>query len=130
MAVLRCRFGEIFPGGRSRDCVPRCWFELEKPWLDRAVKPYGFKVFQEHEVMARRVLGHDRAGTACFHAYDYQLTEPRSDDDMEFYAAVTYAESLVAWRLLDGRWLVRHQVMPFGDEGEGSIQIRLTRRMP
>lgn len=80
--------------------------------------------------MARRVVGHDRHGAICFHAYDYQTTQLRSDDDLEYYETITYAESMTAWRLLSGQWLSTHWLMPFGDEEEGRTRVRLTQRMP
>lgn len=79
---------------------------------------------------ARRVIGDDQAGKPCFCACDYRLIEPRSDDDEEVYPALTYGESVQAWRLLDGRWLVRRWRQPFGEEGEVAIGLSLDTRMP
>jgi hypothetical protein len=49
-------------------------------------------------------------------AYDYRRLDVRSDDDEEYYLAIAYSESLSAWRLHDGRWLVHRRVEPLGEE--------------
>jgi hypothetical protein len=79
---------------------------------------------------ARRIVGHDIDGQPCFQAFDYRLVEPRSDDDEDFYPAVAYSESLSAWRLLDGRWLVHRRIAPLGDDGATTVVSSIEERMP
>jgi hypothetical protein len=87
-------------------------------------------VFRDHEIAARRVVGHDIDDTPCFHAYDYRLLDVRSDDDEEYYLAVAYSESLSAWRLHDGRWLVYRRVEPLGEEDAATSAMSIDDRMP
>ncbi|ADC61816.1 hypothetical protein [Allochromatium vinosum] len=117
----QCRYGKRPRPVRSHPadrCRP-CWStRLPLEWHDRVVPPSAFRVFREFEVQARRVLGYDASGQLCYSAHDYQLFDPRSDDDEDFYPALTYGESVTAWRLTDGRWLVHRQQEPLGEEAE------------
>jgi len=58
------------------------------------------------------------------------MIEPRCDDDEEVYPALTYAQSLKAWRLRNGRWLVHERRQPFGDDGELIRSFGFAARMP
>ncbi|MBK1700617.1 hypothetical protein [Thiococcus pfennigii] len=109
---------------------PPWWSQLTPEWRHQVVVPQRFRVFEEYEVAASRILGYDEAGDPCFCACDYRLTELRSDDDEEFYQAAVYAESLTTWRLLDGRWLVYRRVEPLGEEGEALGGFNVAERMP
>lgn len=79
---------------------------------------------------ARRVVGDDIDGQPCFQVYDYRLVEARSDDDEDFYLAVSYSESVSAWRMLDGRWLVHRRTANLGDDGATSSVLSIEDRMP
>jgi len=95
----------------------------------KTIVPLSFRVYREYEARALRVIGRDRLGEPCFCACDYRLIELRSNDD-DLYLALTYVESLYAWRLLGGRWLVYRRVQPYGDEGELVAGFTLDERMP
>jgi hypothetical protein len=41
-----------------------------------------------------------------------------------------HGESVRAWRLQDGRWLVYRRLEPFGEDGELESGFTLTERMP
>lgn len=43
---------------------------------------------------------------------------------------VVYGESVQAWRLVDGRWLTRRQLNPFGDDAELVDSIAVVAQMP
>lgn len=76
------------------------------------------------------MIGDDQTGKPRFCASDYRLIEPRSDDDEEIYPALTYGESVRAWRLLDGHWLVRRWRQPFGEDGDAETSLGFGTRMP
>ena len=65
-----------------------------------------------------------------FQAYDYRRLDVRSDDDEEYYLTVSYSESVSAWRLRDGRWLVHRRVEPLGDEDVATSALSIDARMP
>ncbi|MCG6942008.1 MAG: hypothetical protein LJE69_12250 [Thiohalocapsa sp.] len=126
-----CIYGESKRDGTGqRDCSPRWRERLPPLWHGRVVEPRRFRVHREHEMPARQAFGYDDAGRRCFHAYDYRLIEPRLDDDAGLCAALVYAESLRAWRLHDGRWLVSLRQWPDGDEGELIEIMTLMNHMP
>jgi hypothetical protein len=128
-----CIYGEVPQGPRhspGNPCNPRGQALLPVEWLGKAVPPQSFRVYREYEVPARRVLGLDSAGNPCYCSYDYRLIALRSDDDEELYSAISYEESLKAWRLTDGRWLVHRRLAPFGEEGEQVSGFSLDERMP
>ncbi|MBK5963245.1 hypothetical protein CCR95_03850 [Thiocystis minor] len=129
-----CIFGAVPREGSSRNtvkcCQPQWQAWLPEPWQALAIVPQSFRVYREYEVPARRVIGDDQTGKPCFCASDYRLIEPRSDDDEEIYPALTYGESLQAWRLLDGRWLVRRWRQPFGEDVDPVISLGFDTRMP
>ena len=111
-------------------CRLHWWSLLPPHWRGQVVQVQAYRVFTEHEVPARRVLGDDGDGAPCFCAYDYRRLELRSDDDEDLYQALVYGESVRAWRLRDGRWLVHRRLEPFGDDGESEQGLLLADRMP
>lgn len=116
--------------GLARECRPSWLEDLCPIWIDLVVPPRSFRVFRDHEIAARRVVGHDGGDIPCFHAYDYRLLDVRSDDDEEYYLAVSYSESVSAWRLSDGRWLVHRRVEPLGEEDAAISATSIDERMP
>lgn len=76
-------------------------------WRPMAVTPVVFDLQRDYEVAAERLRGEDEAGKCCFRSYRYLAHDMRSDDDEDYYMAVTYGISLTAWLLRDGRWLSR-----------------------
>lgn len=133
MTNAPCLYGHRpTPGGRgfARACRPSWCEDLCPIWIDLVVPPCSFRVFRDHDVAARRVVGHDGSNTPCFQAYDYRRLDVRSDDDEEYYLAVSYSESVSAWRLRDGRWLVHRRVEPLGDEDAATSALSIDARMP
>jgi hypothetical protein len=116
--------------GLAPDCRPSWREDLCPVWLDRVVPPRSFRVYRDHEIPARRVVGHDGNDVPCFQAYDYRRLDVRSDDDEDYYLAVAYSESLSAWRLHDGRWLVYRRVEPLGEEDAATCVLSIDDRMP
>jgi len=116
--------------GKSDNCAPSWQNALPREWRDRVVVPLSFRVFREFEIPARRVFGYDQDGAICYSAHDYRLIDVRSDDDEDFYETLVYAESVVAWRLTDGCWLVNRRIESLGAEGESENDLRVEERMP
>ncbi len=79
---------------------------LPAEWRDAVEPPLYFDHYSEYEIAAQRSVGYDADDRPCFTAHRFQLTEPASDDDEEFYEIVSRSEEMAAWRLRDGRWLV------------------------
>jgi hypothetical protein len=93
------------------------WKDLPAQWQTQAVAPVRFDIFHEYEMAADRTIGHDEDQQACYCALRYMLTELRSDDDDQYYEAPAYAESIIAWRLHDGRWLILRSIVDDFDLG-------------
>jgi len=128
-----CTLGLAPPQRRpapSLACRLHWWSQLPPQWRGDVVQAQTYRISTEHEVPARRVLGHDADGAPCFCAYDYRRLELRSDDDEDLYQALAYGESVRAWRLRDGRWLVHRHLEPFGEDGDCEQGLRLAERMP
>lgn len=133
MTPSPCIFGrrqERVQHGIGGECQPAWHDLLTAEWADKVIRPNSFRVFQEFEIPARRVLGFDHHGRPCFCAHDYRLMDQRSDDDEEFYETLAYGESVTAWRLHDDRWLVYRRVEPLGEEGATDSEFRVADRMP
>lgn len=79
---------------------------LPAPWRARVVEPVTIEHHRDYEAAASRDLGRDAAGRLCYCAHVYARFEPWSSDGEEFCAELDYGESLHAWRLADGRWLI------------------------
>lgn len=90
---------------------------LPREWAASVVEPRVFSRFRDYEILSERVLGHAHEGedSPCYCEYYFVLTDVRSDDDETYYLAPTYGEHLVAWRLIDGRWLI-HRRITHGEE--------------
>jgi hypothetical protein len=82
---------------------------LPAEWCEQVIEPFDVDRFVEYEMAASRCLGYDIDGGICFYSHDYAVEEPRTDDDEEFYRVVTHGETVRAWRLRDGRWLIFRQ---------------------
>ncbi|NEX19629.1 hypothetical protein G3480_04760 [Thiorhodococcus mannitoliphagus] len=133
MASSNCIYGHKPERTRQSlldSCLPS-WSSLLTPeWRGRVITPGAFRVHHEHEMAAKRVLGYDSRGQPCFYAHDYRQMDVRSDDDEDFYQALAYSESITAWRLRSGLWLVHRRVEPLGEEGESGSSFGLEARMP
>jgi hypothetical protein len=103
------------PACAGRDKPTPDWSALlPTDWRAMADEPLRFVDYREYEMPASRCLGYDADDRLCYCAHHYLLETCRSDDDEEFYRAVTSGETLQAWRLRDGRWLVYRQ--PIADD--------------
>jgi hypothetical protein len=80
--------------------------DLPREWAGQVVSPTLFSRFREYEMLAERVVGYEVDDEPCYCAHYFVLNTLRSDDDDEFYLVPGYWERLVAWRLIDGRWLI------------------------
>lgn len=92
------------------------WAEgLPHEWRDMVVEPLLYRHYREYEIRAERSIGYDEDDAPCYCAHRFQLSDLRSEDGEEFYEETTYAESLTAWRLRDGRWLIHRVVLRHED---------------
>lgn len=133
MTQSNCPLGTLSAGPapqRGQPCRHPWQARLPVVWRTRVLRPASFRVDREYEIPARRVLGYDDADTPCYCAFDYRLLETRSDDDEDLYAALVYGESVKAWRLCNGRWLVYRRAQPFGEEGETVTSYGFEAQMP
>jgi hypothetical protein len=89
----------------------RWWQDLPAARRDLVVVPLRFDVLREYEILADRTNGYDENDEACYCAYRFVLSSLRSDDDEVFYEEPSYAESTVAWRLRDERWLIFRSIV-------------------
>jgi hypothetical protein len=92
---------------------------LPREWQEMVVAPLQLDSQRDYEMAAERVIGRDEDDEPCYCVYRYIVTETRSDDDEEFYQIAAYAESLSAWRLRDGRWLIHRLIARDGEPGTG-----------
>jgi hypothetical protein len=103
---------------------------LPKAWQDQVVAPLVFEIQREYEVAASRVIGRDEDAACCYCAYSYSLTELCCDDGDVLFEAAAYAEELSAWRLHDGRWLIRRTFNTRDDCGHARPFYCLSEKMP
>jgi hypothetical protein len=102
---------------------------LPAAWQGEVLTPVSFEVHRDAELAAARCFGYDARRSACYYAHHYAVTEWRSDDDEEFYLCTLYGETLAAWRLRDGRWLVHRRVCN-DEQGEGHGFYSFSPAMP
>lgn len=98
-------------GSRSRADEPgRNWrAALPEAWRVQVVVPAFFSAARDYEIDAERVTGYETDDEPCYCRYETVLSDWRCDDDEIWRVVPEYAESIEAWRLIDGRWLVlRH----------------------
>lgn len=114
----------------SESTVLRRWHRLPQDWRDLVVVPLHVDVHEDYEIAASRALGYDEDEKPCFCTHDYVTGELLSDDDEEFYEVVTYAESLAAWRLRDGRWLIHRRIVAGLDDTRAQSFYSLSETMP
>jgi hypothetical protein len=104
--------------------------DLPRQWRAMAVAPLDFTLHRDYEADAVRAVGTDEDGLTCFTAHRFVLGEIRCDDDDDFYTVVAYGESLSAWRLRDGRWLIRRVVVREGEIERGRAFYSFGESMP
>ncbi len=105
--------------GASEDIDWRA--RLPPNWRDAVDAPLYFRHYREYEIDAQRTVGYDEDDRPCFVAHEVFLTRLSSDDDEEFYESIAYADSMSAWRLHDGRWLVLRITQPGGCAIDGGF---------
>lgn len=74
-------------------------------WRPQVVRVQRVERHEDRDAKAVKVYGFGADGGRCFYFHSYFMTEERFDCDDDFYEVPTYFERIVAWRLLDGRWL-------------------------
>jgi hypothetical protein len=121
--------------GRQRqllqgNCCPNWRAQLPSEWREQVIPPRTFRVFREYEIAARRVIGYDNDQQPCYCAYDCRLVDLCSDDDEDFYTELAYRESVTAWRIQDGRWLIDRSVEALGDNGNCERCLSIETQMP
>jgi hypothetical protein len=102
--------------------------DLPKEWQRLVISPLTISRFRDYEMAAERVVGRDEDEKPCYCSSRFVVMETRSDDDEEFYQIAAYAESLKAWRLRDGRWLIHRLITREGERGSGFYSF--SDRMP
>lgn len=114
------RSDERTDAGSASPAAQCRWLDqLPAEWRDMVVPPLYFTRHREYEVAASRTFGYDADNAPCFYHHSYLLTEPRTDNDEDFYPVVTRGETLRAWRLRDDRWLTWQRSVQ-GDDGTPS----------
>ena len=108
-----------------RSCNDVQWWR-EVPWYlkDLVVPPVQFLIHQEYEIQADRTLGHDQWDAACYCAFRYVQRQLHAADCDPTPVAPVYAQTMDAWRLVDGNWLVLTRT--FADFDSGHFQSDLT----
>jgi len=104
--------------------------ELPAEWRGQVVAPARFDVFMEYEMAADRTIGRDANDEPCYCALRYLLTELRADDEDVFYETPAYAESVLAWRLHDLRWLTLRSIVDNFDRGTVRRFLTFSNSMP
>ncbi|HLP41097.1 MAG TPA: hypothetical protein VK465_06290 [Fibrobacteria bacterium] len=94
------------------------------------VSPTRFEIHNEYEMSAEHILGRDASNAPCYNAFRHVVTQLRSDDDEAFYEAPAHAETLVAWRLVDTRWLICRLSLGEFDCGKVRATYSLSDVMP
>lgn len=102
---------------------------LPADWCEMVTVPIAFEVFRDDELAAERCFGYDADSQRCYYAHRFCIEEPRSDDGEEFYSGTLYDESVTAWLLRDGRWLI-HRIVRTDEHSEGQAFYSLSETMP
>lgn len=106
------------------------WRErLPEEWQEKVVAPQRFEVHREPQLEAERCFGYDVRQVACYYAHHYRVSEPHSDENEEPQIGTLYGESLVAWLLDDGRWLI-HRIVHTAEHREGRAFYSFSPSMP
>lgn len=100
-----------FPTRHATPIAAAIWrHALPAAWRDATEVPLYLEHHREYEICAERTVGYDADDAPCFVAHRFVLTTPASDDDEEYYARITHAEEMAAWRLRDNRWLLYRRI--------------------
>jgi hypothetical protein len=115
---------------RGRRCDDRWREGLPAEWAHLTVMPVRIDEYRDYEADAARMLGRDEDGEPCFTKHRFVRREPCSDDGEDFYTVISYGELMTAWRLSDGRWLMRRIVVREGEIEDGRSFYALSESMP
>lgn len=124
------QYFDIAPGHVRRPTEAIKWQEgLPPEWADQVIAPLYFDHYMDYQIAAARILGRDEDDHVCYCAHSFVLESPATNGVHRQPAAMTYAESLRAWRLRDGRWLTHRVVVAPGatDKPRGFFALSNTR---
>lgn len=125
------QYFDIPPGHSRRSETAIRWNEgLPAEWQEQVVAPLYFDHYMDYVVTAARILGRDEDDNACYCAHSYVLEESRGPEMPAGFRTVAYAESLRAWRLRDGRWLIHRVVVRDGELDKAHGFFSLAESMP
>lgn len=128
--LARAKYRPSTVPGVARTAQQPSWRDRLPPALREMVAtPLTFKVFRDRELPAERCFGYDAQHDPCYYAHRFSIQELRSDDDEEFYACTLYGESLAAWRLHDGHWLI-HRIVHSDEQCDEQGCYSLSPDMP
>jgi hypothetical protein len=123
------QYFDIQPGHARRPEAAIRWNEgLPAEWQDQVIAPLYFDHYRDYVMAAARILGRDEDDCACYYAHSFVLEEPVRPDSA--VCSLAYAESLRAWRLRDGRWLIHRIVIRQGEQNKGRGFYSLSDAMP
>lgn len=109
------QYFDIAPGHVRRPTEAINWREgLPREWADQVVAPLYFDHYMDYQIAAARILGRDEDEQICYCAHSFVLESSAACGAHRQAAIMTYAESLRAWRLRDGRWLTYRIVVAPG----------------
>ena len=81
-------------------------------------------------VKAARILGRDEDDQACYCAFCYVLEEEPDPTHPDRCRELAYAETVRAWRLRDGRWLIHRIIIHHGEQAMARGFFSLSPFMP
>lgn len=123
------QYFDIQPGHARRPEGAIRWNEgLPAEWQDQVIAPLYFDHYRDYVMAAARILGRDEDDKACYCAHSFVLEDPVTPGDP--ISGPTYAESLRAWRLRDGRWLIHRIVIRLGEQDRARGFYSLSESMP
>lgn len=107
------------------------WSEgLPAEWREQVVAPLYFDHYKEYLVKAARILGRDEDDQPCYCAYCYVLEKEPDPARPGRCRELTYAETVRAWRLRDGRWLIHRVIIRHGEQSKARGFFSLSPCMP
>ena len=124
LSLYKNLYFDIQPGHARRPATAIRWSEdLPKKWQSQVVAPLYFDHYIEYQIAAERILGYDEDDTPCFCTISHVQAEAGPDRS-------TWAESLKAWRMRDGRWLIYRVIVRGGQVNRGRGFYVLGNAMP
>ena len=125
------QYFDIKPGHVRRPETAIRWSEgLPAEWREQVIAPLYFDHYKEYLVKAARILGRDEDDLPCYCAFCYVLEEEPDPAHPERCRALAYAETVRAWRLRDGRWLIHRIIIHHGEQAKARGFFSLSPLMP